>query len=51
MHCHASGVEKSVTLRDITLRYAFFLSDNEWQLSSDFTDKNYAVRAVLVVGI
>ena len=24
MHCHASGVEKSVTLRDITLRYAFF---------------------------
>ena len=24
MHCHASCVEKSVTLRDITLRYAFF---------------------------
>ena len=24
MHCHASGVEKSLTLRDITLRYAFF---------------------------
>ena len=24
MHCHASGVEKSVTLRDITLHYAFF---------------------------
>ena len=24
MHCHASRVERSVTLRDITLRYAFF---------------------------